>query len=34
MKQAGYITGSVGKWHIGLGDGNVDWNKKSISGSF
>mgnify|MGYP000047771199 CR=1 FL=1 len=24
MKQAGYITGSVGKWHIGLGDGNVD----------
>ena len=28
MKQAGYITGSVGKWHIGLGDGNVDWNKR------
>ena len=27
MKQAGYATGSVGKWHIGLGDGNVDWNK-------
>lgn len=27
MKQAGYTTGSVGKWHIGLGDGNVDWNK-------
>jgi len=21
MKQAGYTTGSVGKWHIGLGDG-------------
>lgn len=33
MKQAGYITGSVGKWHIGLGDGNVDWNKRVYSGA-
>lgn len=33
MKQAGYITGSVGKWHIGLGDGNVDWNKRVYLGA-
>jgi arylsulfatase A-like enzyme len=26
MKSAGYATGLVGKWHVGLGDGKIDWN--------
>ncbi len=33
MKQAGYRTGTVGKWHIGLGDGQVDWNKQVSPGA-